>query len=60
MCPNKTAVAIALCQGTLTSQCVQKNLNTTVLQVTCTLQQSSRVFFIRVFKGTVYTVSIFI
>ena len=36
----------ALCQGTLTLQwAVQKNLNTTVLQVTGTLQQSSRVFF---------------
>ena len=35
----------ALCQGTLNSQCVQKNLNTTVLQVTGTLQQSSRDFF---------------
>ena len=41
----------ALCQGTLTSECVWKNLNATVLQVTCTMQQSSRVFFIRVFKG---------
>ena len=41
----------ALYQGTLTSECVQKNLNATVLQVTCTMQQSSRVFFIRVFKG---------
>ena len=30
----------ALCQGTLTSQCVQKNMNTTVLQVNGTLQQS--------------------
>ena len=35
----------ALCQGTLTSECVWKNLNATVLQVTCTMQQSSRVFF---------------
>ena len=35
----------ALRQGTLTSQCVQKNLNTTVLEVTGTLQQSSRDFF---------------
>ena len=41
----------ALCQGTLTSECVWKNLNATVLQVTCTMQQSSRVFFIRVLKG---------
>ena len=34
-------------QGTLTSKCVinRKNLNATVLQVTCTMQQSSRVFF---------------
>ena len=31
-------------QGTLTSECVRKNLNATVLQVTCTMQQSSRVF----------------
>ena len=31
----------ALCQGTLTSECVWKNLNVTVLQVTCTMQQSS-------------------
>ena len=29
-------------QGTLTSECVKKNLNATVLQVTCTMQQSSR------------------
>ena len=36
----------ALCQGTLTSECVWKNLNATVLQVTCTMQQSSRVFFL--------------
>ena len=36
----------ALCQGTLTSECVWKNLNTTVLQVTCTMQQSSRVFYL--------------
>ena len=35
----------ALCQGTLTSECVWKNLNATVLQVTCIMQQSSRVFF---------------
>ena len=35
----------ALCQGTLTSECVWKNLNATVLQVTCPMQQSSRVFF---------------
>ena len=35
----------ALCQGTLTSECVWKNLNATVLQVTCTMQRSSRVFF---------------
>ena len=35
----------ALCQGTLTSECVWKNLNATVLQVTCTMKQSSRVFF---------------
>ena len=35
----------ALCQGTLTSECVWKNLNATVLQVTCTMQQSLRVFF---------------
>ena len=41
----------ALCQGTLTSECVWKNLNATVLQVTCTMQQSSRGFFIRVLKG---------
>ena len=36
----------ALCQGTLTSECVSKNLNATILQVTCTMQQSSRVFFL--------------
>ena len=36
----------ALCQGTLTSECVGKNMNATVLQVTCTMQQSSRVFFL--------------
>ena len=35
----------ALCQGTLTSQCVRKKLNATVSQVTGTLQQSSRDFF---------------
>ena len=34
-----------LCQGTLNSECVEKNLNATVLQVTCKMQQSSRVFF---------------
>ena len=34
----------ALCQGILTSECVWKNLNATVLQVTYTMQQSSRVF----------------
>ena len=31
-------------QGTLTSECVRKHLNATVLQVSCTVQQSSRVF----------------
>ena len=36
----------ALCQGTLTSGCVRKNLNATVLQVTCTMQQPSRVLFL--------------
>ena len=36
----------ALRQCTLTSECVWKNLNATVLQVTCTTQQSSRVFFL--------------
>ena len=36
----------ALCQGILTSECVWKNLNATVLQVTCTMQQSSRFFFL--------------
>ena len=36
----------ALCQGTLTSQCVQRNLNTIVLQATGTLQQSSRNCFL--------------
>ena len=36
----------ALCQGTLTSKCVGKNLNATVLQVTCTMQQSSQVFIL--------------
>ena len=36
----------AVCQGILTSECVWKNLNATVLQLTCTLQQSSRVFFL--------------
>ena len=35
----------ALCQGTLTPEYVWKNLNATVLQVACTMQQSSRVFF---------------
>ena len=35
----------ALCQVTLSSECVWKNLNATVLRVTCTMQQSSRVFF---------------
>ena len=40
----------ALCQGALTSQCVQKSLNTTFLQVTGIMQQSSRFFLIRVFK----------
>ena len=35
----------ALCKGTLTSECVWKNLNATVLQVTCTMQESSRFFF---------------
>ena len=29
-------------QGTLTSECVRKNLIATVLQVICTIQQSSR------------------
>ena len=33
-------------QGTLTSEYVRKNLNATVLQVTCTMQQSSRVFYL--------------
>ena len=36
----------ALCQGILTSESVWKSLNATVLQVTCTMQQSSRVFFL--------------
>ena len=36
----------ALCQGILTSECVRKNLNAIVLQVTCTMQPSSRVFFL--------------
>ena len=36
----------ALCQGILTSECVWKNMNATVLRVTCTMQQSSRVFFL--------------
>ena len=36
----------ALCEGILTSEYVWKNLNVTVLQVTCTMQQSSRVFFL--------------
>ena len=36
----------ALCQGILTSECVWKNLNAIVLQVTCTMKQSSRVFFL--------------
>ena len=40
-----------LCQDTLASECVWKSLNATVLQVTCTMQQSSRVFFFRVFEG---------
>ena len=35
----------ALCQGILTTECVWKNLNAIVLRVTCTMQQSSRVFF---------------
>ena len=33
-------------QGILTSECVWKNLNAIVLQVTCTMKQSSRVFFL--------------
>ena len=33
-------------QGALTSECVRKNLNATVLQVTCTMEQPSRVFFL--------------
>ena len=36
----------ALCQGIFTSECVWKTLNATVLQVTCTMKQSSRVFFL--------------
>ena len=36
----------ALCKGTLTSECVWKNLNATVLQVACTMQQPWRVFFL--------------
>ena len=40
----------ALCQGTLASECVKKNLNETVLQVTCTIQQSSRVVFLLAFS----------
>ena len=36
----------ALCQGILTSECVWKNLDASVLQVTFTMQQSSRVFFL--------------
>ena len=36
----------ALCQGILTSECVWKNLNATVLQVTCTMQQSWRFCFL--------------
>ena len=39
----------ALCQGTLTSECVYKNLNPTVLQVTCKMQQSSRALFLFAF-----------
>ena len=31
-------------QGTLTSDCVRKNLNTTVLQVTCTIESFGTVF----------------
>ena len=38
-------------QGTLTSECVRKNLNVTVLQVTCTMQQSSRLFLFACLKG---------
>ena len=41
----------ALCQGTLTSECVWKNLNATVVQVTCTMQQSSRVFLFACLKA---------
>ena len=45
---------LALCQGTLTSEYVDTNLNATILQVTCEMQQSSRVLFlIRVFKEVV-------
>ena len=40
----------ALCQGTLTSEYVWKNLNATVLQVTCIMQQSSRVFLFACLK----------
>ena len=36
----------ALCQCTLTSECIWKNMNATVLQVTCTMQKSSRAFFL--------------
>ena len=36
----------ALCQDTLASEYILKNLNATVLQVTFTMQQSSRVFFL--------------
>ena len=36
----------ALCQSTLTAQCVKKNLNPTVLQVAGTIQQPSRVFLL--------------
>ena len=36
----------ALCQGILTSECVWKNLNATVLQVTFTMQQSSQDLFL--------------
>ena len=37
-------------QGTLTSKCVRKNLNAFVLQVTCTIQQSSRVFLLFLYR----------
>ena len=36
----------ALCQGTLTSECVSKNLNATILQLTCTIASLGKYFIL--------------